>query len=309
MSIVAVGTVAFDSIETPFGKAENILGGSATYLSFAARYFCQDIGIVGVVGADFTEDYLHFFKSRDIDLSGLEVEPEGKSFFWSGRYSFDLNDRDTLQTDLNVLENFDPRVPERFQKANIICLGNLDPTVQHSVLDQCNDGFVICDTMNYWIDKNPDSLAELLQRVDCLIINDSEARQLADTPSLIKAGSIIRGMGPSTLVIKKGEHGALLFADGTIFAIPAYPLEEIVDPTGAGDTFMGGFAGYLDSEPAITIDSIKRAMVYGSAMASFVVEAFGVDRLLDLSSREIEERIEGFRRLSTIPDFVASVQG
>ena len=309
MSILAVGTVAFDSVETPFGKADRILGGSATYLSLAATYFCKNVAIVGVVGGDFTEEYLGYFHDRDINLDGLEIDPDGKSFFWSGRYSYDLNDRDTLRTDLNVLADFTPVVPPKFKTAPIICLGNLDPEVQHSVLDQCTDGFVICDTMNYWIEKAPESLMRLMKRTDCLIINDSEARQLADTPSLIRAGSLIRKMGPSTVVIKKGEHGALLFADHTVFAIPAYPLEDIIDPTGAGDTFMGGFAGYLASEHSITTDAIKRAMVYGSAMASFVVEAFGPERILNLRMEDIEDRIDGFRRLSTIPDFITSVQG
>ena len=309
MSILAVGTVAFDSVETPFGKAERILGGSATYLSLAAKYFCPGVAIVGIVGNDFGDDQMAYFRERSIDLSGLEVDEDGKSFFWSGRYSYDLNDRDTLRTDLNVLKDFEPKVPNQFRDAPIICLGNLDPEVQHSVLDQCYGGYVVCDTMNYWIEKTPESLMRLLRRVDCLIINDSEARQLADTPSLIKAGSVIRRMGPSILVIKKGEHGALLFADGTVFAVPAYPLEDIVDPTGAGDTFMGGFAGYLASESEITIDAVKRAMVYGSAMASFVVEAFGPERILNLTPSDIENRIDGFRRLSAIPDFVTFVQG
>ena len=302
MSILAIGTVAFDSIETPFGSAERILGGSATYITLAARYFTHDLGLVGVVGGDFPEAYLDLLRERNIGLEGLEVDAEGKTFFWAGKYHYDLNDRDTLTTDLNVLATFEPKVPDARKDAKILCLGNLEPGIQRSVVAQASDpDFVICDTMNFWIEHTPDSLTETLKVIDCLIINDAEARELANEPNLFKAARTIQAMGPRILVIKKGEHGALLFAEGEIFATPAYPLEDIFDPTGAGDTFMGGFAGYLARVQRYDVAALRSAVVVGSAMASFTVEKFGPERLYDLSASEINARIQAFHALTVIP--------
>lgn len=302
MSILAVGTVALDKIETPFGFANSVLGGSATYITIAARYFCRDVRLVAVVGGDFPEQYMSILRDAGIDLNGLEVEEEGQTFAWEGRYHFNMNDRETLATHLNVLQTFNPTIPEAYRDSRIVCLGNLDPGVQSSVLDQVKDPeLVVCDTMNFWIENTPERLREVLKRVDCLIVNDAEARQLTGVPNLIVASRLIREMGPKILVIKKGEHGALLFNDHTVFSIPAYPLEDIHDPTGAGDTFAGGFAGYLAGEERIDLDSLKRAVVFGSAMASFSVERFGPQRLLGLTYDEINKRIEAFREMSTIP--------
>jgi sugar/nucleoside kinase (ribokinase family) len=303
VSLLAIGTVAFDSIETPFGAAPEVLGGSATYITLAARYFADHVGLVAVVGGDFPERYMQVLRDSGVDLQGLKVEPEGKTFFWAGRYHFDLNQRDTLATHLNVLATFDPVVPEAYRQSRVVCLGNLDPGIQRRVLEQVDrPDFIICDTMNFWIENTPDSLRETLRLVDCLIINDSEARELSGEPNLIRAARAIKDMGPSVLIIKKGEHGALLFAEGHVFSAPAYPLEDIYDPTGAGDTFAGGFAGYLAREGRYDADSLKRAVIYGSAMASFTVERFGPERLLQLSDEEINERVDAFRRLSAIPE-------
>jgi len=276
VSVLAVGTVAFDSIETPFGSVDRILGGSATYITIAARYFCDDVRLVGVVGDDFPQDYMDVLRNSGVDLEGLEIDRNGRTFFWAGRYHYNMNDRETLATHLNVLETFTPKIPDRYRDSRIVCLGNLDPTIQLGVLDQIsNPEIVICDTMNFWIDNTPEQLYKTLKRIDCLIVNDAEARQLAGVPNLVAAARVIREMGPRTLIIKKGEHGAILFTEGTIFVAPAFPLEVINDPTGAGDTFAGGFAGYLAREERIDTDSLKRAVVYGSAMASFSVERFG----------------------------------
>lgn len=303
MSILAVGTVALDSIETPFGAEDNVLGGSAMYITLAARYFSDDVRLVGVVGADFPDEYLELLQSSGVDLRGLDVDPEGRTFAWSGRYHYDLNERDTLATHLNVLETFNPVVPESYRDSRIVCLGNLDPDIQREVLDQMRDPeLVVCDTMNYWIENTLDSLLNTLKLVDCLIINDAEARMLADEPNLVKAARAIRAMGPQTLIIKKGEHGALLFTRDHVFSAPAYPLEDIQDPTGAGDTFAGGFAGYLAQAGRQSADGFKRAVIYGSAMASFCVERFGPHRLVDLTETEIGARVESFRDLCTIPD-------
>lgn len=302
MSILAVGTVAFDSIETPFGEADHVLGGSASYITLAARYFCDDVRLVGVVGGDFPAEYVDVLRDAGIDLTGLVVDEDGKTFFWRGRYHYDLNDRDTLDTQLNVLVDFEAHVPPEYRDSRIVCLGNLDPKIQRDVLEQVNDPqYVICDTMNYWIENTPDSLRETLALVDCLVVNDAEARELADEPNLVRAASIIRNMGPETLIIKKGEHGALLFYDDTVFSAPAYPLEDIQDPTGAGDTFAGGLAGHLIREGDINAESLKRGVVYGSAMASYVVEAFGPQRLLNLNPSDVSKRAEAFRTLSHIP--------
>ncbi|MEM1094111.1 MAG: PfkB family carbohydrate kinase [Bacteroidota bacterium] len=306
MSILAIGTVAFDSIETPFGSADYILGGSATYITLAARYFTNNLGLVGVVGGDFPDAHLDLFRERGIGLEGLEIDANGKTFFWAGKYHYDLNERDTLTTDLNVLATFQPKVPDARQDARIVCLGNLEPGIQRSVVAQAADpDFVICDTMNFWIENTPDSLVETLKVIDCLIINDAEARELADEPNLFKAARAIQAMGPRILVIKKGEHGALLFAEDEIFAVPAYPLEDIFDPTGAGDTFMGGFAGYLARVQRYDVAALRCAVVVGSAMASFCVEKFGPERLYDLSTDAINDRIQAFHALTVIPSVEA----
>lgn len=299
MSIVVVGTLAYDSIETPFGKAEDALGGSANYIAIAADYLASDIGVVSVVGEDYRPEDLALLTDRGIDVDGVTVVPGGKSFRWSGRYHHDLNTRDTLDTQLNVLADFQPTVPEAFRDASFVCLGNLDPSVQLSVLDQVNNPlFTICDTMNFWIESTPEKLRELLGRIDCLIVNDSEARELAGDPSLIRAARKIREMGPDTLVIKKGEHGAILFVKDEIFSAPAWPLEEVFDPTGAGDTFAGGFVGYLARRGEVTPQTLRGAVVYGSALASFCVEEFSIERLRNLGRSDLSRRIGAFRNLS-----------
>ncbi len=309
MSVLAVGTVAFDTIETPFGKAERILGGSATYIALAARYLTEPVRLVGVVGRDFPDAHVTMFEDHAIDTEGLVRDTEGETFFWAGRYHYDLNRRDTLATHLNVLATFDPEVPASYRDSRIICLGNLDPTVQAKVLDQMDTPeVVILDTMNYWIEHTPRELRRTLARVDILVINDSEARELSGEPNLVRAARVIRGMGPQTLVIKKGEHGALLFADDTVFSAPAYPLEDIFDPTGAGDTFMGGFAGHLARTDPHDPEELRRAVVLGSALASYCVEAFGTDRLLDLERGDIDARLRSFYELASIPSMEGAVR-
>lgn len=304
MSILAVGTVALDTIETPFGAQDDVLGGSATYITLAARYLADPVRLVGVVGRDFPEAYRQRLRESGIDLQGLDTEDGGETFAWSGRYRYDLNERETLATHLNVLETFEPVLPDGYGTSGIVCLGNLHPTTQRDVMAQvAAPRLTICDTMNFWIGNTPNSLRETLAQVDCLIINDAEARELADEPNLVTAARSIRAMGPEILVIKKGEHGALLFADDVVFSAPAYPLENIQDPTGAGDAFMGGFAGYLAQRSTITMEDLKTAVVYGSAMASFVVERFGPERLYDLTATEIHRRLDAFRELSAIPGY------
>ncbi len=303
MSLLAVGTVAFDTIETPFGRAERILGGSATYITLAARFLSDDVRLNAVVGRDFPDSYVEILRVRGVDLSGLVHDNTDDSFFWSGRYHYDLNQRDTLATHLNVLAHFEPNLPESYRSCRVVCLGNLDPTVQMKVLDQVsNPELVVLDTMNYWIDNTPDALAKVLRRVDVLAINDAEARELSGEPNLVKAARAIRAMGPKTLIIKKGEHGALLFDGDTVFSAPAYPLEDIHDPTGAGDTFLGGFAGYLARTGTIDTETFKKAVVLGSALASFVVEAFGPERLLSLTPEQLDDRVAAFHGLSAVPD-------
>ena len=302
MSILAVGTVALDTIETPFGAAENVLGGSAVYITLAARYLTDPVRLVGVVGHDFPQAYLERLRACRVNLDGLEVDAEGTTFAWSGRYHYDLNERDTLATHLNVLEHFEPNVPDSHRQNRIVCLGNLDPKTQRDVLHQADTSeLIVCDTMNFWIEHTPDSLRQTLGIVDCLIINDAEARELSGEPNLVRAARLIREMGPRILVIKKGEHGALLFVEDDIFSAPAYPLEDIQDPTGAGDAFMGGFAGYLAQSDRIDIDALKAATIYGSVLASFTVEQFGPERLFDLTEFEIGRRLQAFRALSSIP--------
>jgi sugar/nucleoside kinase (ribokinase family) len=302
MSILVVGSVAYDGIETPFGSIDRILGGSATYISLTSSYFIDQINLVGVVGNDFSEEDIKRFSDRNIDLTGLQRNNEGKTFFWKGRYHYDLNNRDTLDTQLNVFEHFDPIIPESYSNPRIVCLGNIAPGLQGKVLDQVeNADLVILDTMNFWIEGATEDLKKTLKRVDVLIINDSEARELSGLPNLVKAADAIREMGPQTLIIKKGEHGALLFTNSSIFSAPAYPIVDIFDPTGAGDTFLGGFAGWLGRSGDLSDDNFRRAVVYGSVMASFCVEKFGPERLFDLTNAEIADRYTEFRALSAIP--------
>jgi sugar/nucleoside kinase (ribokinase family) len=302
MSTLVVGSVAYDGIETPFGKKDPVLGGSATFISIASSFFTSPVCLVGVVGHDFAESDIQRFRDKSIDLEGLQVDRTGKTFYWAGRYHFDLNSRDTLDTQLNVFEHFNPIIPESYRTSRIVCLGNIHPSLQSKVLDQVDGAdLVICDTMNFWISGALDDLKTTLKRVDVLIINDSEARELSGLPNLIKAADAIRAMGPRVLIIKKGEHGALLFTDAGIFSAPAYPVVDIFDPTGAGDTFLGGFAGWLAKSGDLSYENMRRAVIYGSVMASFCVEEFGPERLLTLTRTEIDERFEQFRALSHIP--------
>lgn len=301
MSLLVVGTMAFDAIETPFGKTDKILGGAATYISLAASNICNNISIVSVIGGDFPNDYIQLFNERNISLDGVEVIKDQKSFFWSGLYHNDMNSRDTLATELNVLADFKPVVPHDKTKSSYLMLGNLTPAVQMSVIDQMAEKpkLIMLDTMNFWMDIALDDLKKVLQKIDVLTINDEEARQLSGEYSLKKAARKIMQMGPSFLIIKKGEHGALLFSHDEIFFAPALPLDEVFDPTGAGDTFAGGFIGYLDKTDDLSFENMKRAVIYGSAMASFTVEKFGVDRLLELNDELISERLGMFKKLSS----------
>lgn len=299
MGLLVVGSLGLDTVATPFDKIEDALGGSATYISLAASYFSGPIRLVGIVGSDFPKEYIEMLNNHNIDLEGLQIVEGGKTFRWSGKYHYDLNVRDTLFTELNVFEKFDPIIPENARKSKFICLGNIDPVLQAKVLDQMeNPQFVVCDTMNYWIEGKKKELLELLPRVNVLIINDSEARLLAHEPNLIKAAKIIRAMGPQILIIKKGEHGALLFSEETIFSAPAYPMESIYDPTGAGDSFAGGFTGYLFKTRDLSTESLKRAVIYGSTMASFCVEKFSTKGLEELSYLQIQDRFRQFMNLS-----------
>ena len=298
--LVIVGTVAFDAVETPFGKTDKILGGSASYIGLSASQFKVDSAIVSVVGGDFPQDYLDLFLGKGIDVSSIEMIKEGKTFFWSGRYHNDMNSRDTLATELNVLENFQPVVPQSYKDAKILVLGNLHPVVQSSVLDQMSDSstLVILDTMNFWMDHTLNELLLVIKRVDVITINDEEARQLTGEHSLVVAAKKIHAMGPKYVVIKKGEHGALLFNNGNMFSAPAMPLESVFDPTGAGDTFAGGFAGFLSQSEDINFESMKKAVIYGSTLASFCVEKFGTERLESLKSEEISRRLIAFKELT-----------
>jgi sugar/nucleoside kinase (ribokinase family) len=299
VSVLVVGSLALDSIETPFGSAKDKVGGSATFISAAASYFNSPIRLVGVVGGDFPQEGIDFLERRNVDLEGLQVIREGKTFRWAGRYHYDLNERDTLSTDLNVFEKFDPVIPEKYRKNNIICLGNIDPVLQRRVLDQVEKPrFVVCDTMNYWIERKNEELRETLKQINVLILNDSEARLLSHEPNLFKAGRAIRQMGPSVVIVKKGEHGALLLTDQLVFSAPAYPMENIFDPTGAGDAFAGGFVGWLARTDDMSEENLKRAVIYGSTLASFCVEKFGVDGLADLTYLSIQDRFRQFRELS-----------
>ncbi len=301
MSLLILGTVAFDALETPFGKTDKIVGGAASYASIAASYLYHPVKILSVIGEDFGEHNLKKFTDRKIDTSGIQIKKGEKSFFWSGKYHNDMNTRDTLATELNVLESFDPIVPESYQDVNFLLLGNLSPQVQLATLNRIHHRpkLVVLDTMNFWMDIALGSLQEVLKKVDVLTINDEEARQLSKQYSLVKAAEVILDMGPRYLIIKKGEHGALLFGENQIFAAPALPLAEVFDPTGAGDSFAGGFIGYLAKKDTITFESMKSALIYGSALASFCVEKFGTTRIETLSTDEISERIVQFTRLTS----------
>ncbi|MBM3427201.1 MAG: sugar kinase [Bacteroidetes bacterium] len=296
MKLVAVGTVAFDSIETPFAKQEKVIGGAATYITLTASHFVDSSGLVSVVGEDFPTDFLADMKRRGINQEGLEIKMGEKSFYWSGKYHLDMNSRDTLVTDLNVLATFDPKVPASYTEAPVLLLGNLVPAVQSSVLDQfpTRPALVIMDTMNFWMDVAWDDLMAVIKRVDVLTINDEEARQMSKEHSLVKAAQKILKMGPKYLIIKKGEHGALLFHENQVFFAPALPLEEVVDPTGAGDTFAGGFAGYLAKTQNFSFENMKRAIIVGSAMASYTCEKFGPERLLEINQDDINKRVAEF---------------
>lgn len=299
MSVLVVGSVALDSVETPFGSVRNALGGSATYISAAASYFTAPIRLVGVVGGDFPKEGIDFLEHRGIDLEGLEIVQGGKTFHWSGKYHYDLNNRDTLATNLNVFEQFDPKIPEKYRKSRYVCLGNIDPVLQRKVLEQIEKPrLIICDTMNFWIEGKNAELRETLKHINVIILNDSEARLLAREPNLLKAARVIRAMGPSIVIIKKGEHGAMLITEQTVFTAPAYPMEDIFDPTGAGDTFAGGFVGWVSKTDDLSEENLKRAVIYGSAMASFCVEKFSVDGLRELTYLKIQDRFRAFRELS-----------
>lgn len=298
--LLIVGTVAFDAIETPFGKTDKILGGAGTYIGLSASFFNLQSAIVSVVGEDFPQEYIDLLKNKNIDVTGLEVVPGGKTFFWSGRYHNDLNSRDTLDTQLNVLADFNPVVPENFKDADVVMLGNLHPNIQISVLDQMakKPKLVVLDTMNFWMDCALAELLEVMKRVDVITINDEEARQLSGEYSLVKAAAKIHTMGPKYVVIKKGEHGALLFHNKEVFFAPALPLEEVFDPTGAGDTFAGGFTGYITQSEDVSFHNMKNAIIYGSNMASFCVEQFGTQRMEKLEKKEVQERLQQFKALT-----------
>lgn len=298
--LLIVGTVAFDAIETPFGKTDKILGGAATFIGLSASHFNVKSAIVSVVGEDFPQEYLDLLTERNIDISGIEIVKGGKTFFWSGKYHNDLNSRDTLVTELNVLADFNPIVPENFKDAEVVMLGNLHPIVQTGVLNQMakKPKLVVLDTMNFWMDCALPELLDVMKRVDVITINDEEARQLSGEYSLVKAAAKIHTMGPKYVVIKKGEHGALLFHNKDIFYAPALPLEEVFDPTGAGDTFAGGFSGYIAQSENISFDNMKNAIIHGSNLASFCVEKFGTERMVSLKPVEVQQRLKQFKSLT-----------
>ncbi len=298
--LLIVGTVAFDAIETPFGKTDKILGGAGTYIGLSASFFNLQSAIVSVVGDDFPQEYLDLLTARNIDISGLEIVKGGKTFFWAGKYHNDLNSRDTLVTELNTLADFNPVVPQNFKNADVVMLGNLHPLVQASVLDQMTEKpkLIVLDTMNFWMDCALPELLAVMKRIDVITINDEEARQLSGEYSLVKAAAKIHTMGPKYVVIKKGEHGALLFHNKEVFFAPALPLEEVFDPTGAGDTFAGGFAGYIAQSENVSFENMKNAIIYGSNLASFCVEKFGTERMESLTKEEVVDRLKQFRALT-----------
>lgn len=300
MSLLTVGSVAFDAIETPFGKTDKIIGGAGTYIALSASNYVTDQRIVSVVGEDFPQSMISLLESKGVNVEGLQVKKGEKTFFWSGRYHNDMNSRDTLVTELNVLETFDPIIPESYQGSDYLLLGNLSPQVQRQVIERLTvrPKLIAMDTMNFWMDIAKDELMKTISMVDILFVNDEEARQLSGEYSLVKAAKVIRAMGPKTLVIKKGEHGALLFQGEKIFFAPALPLEEVFDPTGAGDTFAGGFMGYIANSDDTSFENMKRAIIVGSALASFCVEKFGTEKLIDLSKQAIENRIDQFVALT-----------
>jgi len=300
MSLLAIGTVAFDAIETPFGQSDKILGGAATYIGLAASNFLKKSNIVSVVGEDFPEEYIKMLEKHGVDTKGLQVKKGENTFFWSGKYHNDMNSRDTIDTQLNVLENFDPVIPESYQDCTYLMLGNLAPAVQKTVIERLNKRpkLIVMDTMNFWMDIAMEELKETIKLIDVLSINDEEARQLSGEYSLVKAAQKIMGMGPKYLIIKKGEHGALLFHKNDVFFAPALPLEDVFDPTGAGDTFAGGFIGFLAQTDDISFENMKRAIIHGSALASFCVEKFGTERLVDLDQEEVARRLQEFVNLS-----------
>jgi sugar/nucleoside kinase (ribokinase family) len=299
--LLVVGTMAYDAIETPFDKVDRILGGAATYIALASSKFDVDCGLVSVIGADFEESDLKILQDLDVDISGVELVPDGKSFFWSGRYHDNMNMRTTLDTQLNVLENFNPIVPSSYKSAEVMMIGNLHPGVQLSALNQMEGKpkFVVLDTMNFWMDHFRSTLDEVIAKVDLITINDEEARQLSEEHSLVKAAEKIHAMGPKYVIIKKGEHGAMLFGDGKIFIAPAFPLDQVIDPTGAGDSFAGGISGILANTDAINFETLKSGIIYGSVLASFTVEQFGVKALLAVTSEAINDRIEKFKSLTS----------
>ncbi|KXK42908.1 MAG: ribokinase family sugar kinase [Chlorobi bacterium OLB5] len=300
MSLLVVGSLALDTIETPFGKAERTLGGSATFISVAASYFTQPVRLVGVVGGDFPKHELDYLEEREIDLEGLQIIEEGKTFHWHGRYNYDLNTRDSLVTELNVFADFDPVVPESFRKSRYLCLGNINPELQKKVyLQMENPKLIVADTMNFWIEGKYDALLDVLKHINVFILNDSEARELSKEANLFKAAKKIQEMGPKIVIIKKGEHGALLFYENELFSAPAYPLESIYDPTGAGDSFAGGFIGYISKTDDISFENMKRAVIFGSTIASFCVEKFSLEGTRDLSHLKIKDRFNEFTRFST----------
>ena len=298
--LLIVGTVAFDAIETPFGKTDKILGGAATYIGLSASFFNVDSAIVSVVGEDFPQEHLDLLSERNINIEGIEIVKGGKTFFWSGKYHNDMNSRDTLATELNVLADFNPVVPQAYKDASVVMLGNLHPFVQASVLDQMTTQpkLVVLDTMNFWMDCALPELLEVIKRVDVITINDEEARQLSGEYSLVKAAAKIHTMGPKYVVIKKGEHGALIFHNKDVFFAPALPLEEVFDPTGAGDTFAGGFSGYIAQTEDISFESMKNAIIHGSNLASFCVEKFGTERMVDLNKEDVFARLQQFKSLT-----------
>ncbi|NRB82317.1 MAG: bifunctional hydroxymethylpyrimidine kinase/phosphomethylpyrimidine kinase [Winogradskyella sp.] len=298
--LVIVGTVAFDAIETPFGKTDKILGGAGTFIGLAASNFNVDSTVVSVVGGDFPQDYLDLLANKNIDISGIEIVKDGKTFFWSGKYHNDMNSRDTLATELNVLADFEPKVPRDYQNADVVMLGNLHPLTQMSVLNQMTSKpkLVVLDTMNFWMDCALEDLHNTIKHIDVITINDEEARQLTGEYSLVVAAKKIHEMGPKYVVIKKGEHGALLFQEDNVFYAPALPLKEVFDPTGAGDTFAGGFAGYLAKTGDYSFENMKTAVIYGSTLASFCVEKFGTERMENLSKTEIHKRLDQFKSLT-----------
>jgi sugar/nucleoside kinase (ribokinase family) len=296
MSLLVVGTVAFDEVETPKGKSGKILGGAGTYIGLAASHLINDIKIVSVIGGDFPQPYIDLFKKYKIDIEGIKIVPEGKTFFWSGKYHVNMNHRDTLATELNVLADFDPVIPQSYRNSKYLMLGNLTPAIQKKVIQQMEvrPELICMDTMNFWMDIALDDLLDVLTMIDVLTINDEEARQLSGEYSLVKAARKILTMGPRYLIVKKGEHGALLFYENEIFYAPAMPLEDVYDPTGAGDTFAGGFMGYIAQKGDTSYQTMKQALIYGSALASFTVEKFGTDKLLEISASDLKERLNQF---------------